>query len=214
MNKIKIIVTILSTTLLLAACNPSIERSQKTIGLMQDNVTQIINELYAVQEAEQLLQSNFEEDLTSAGNDLNYFNREDSLVLQNIQHRSTSIDTISKKLMALDELIPELENLMKYSQLPTEDFTTLIGSIHNLSTDLTTYLNTYQENLVLEKQTFQFIGNPEIDYNSFFDVFDNINQLAIINDYNLNTVLAKFEPINRLLVDIKVKLVTLEENKE
>ena len=52
-----------------------------------------------------------------------------------------------------------------------------------------------------------------MDYNSFFKVFDNINTLSQDNLYYLDAVLKHFEPLNGLLVDTKVKIVTLQEAK-
>ena len=213
MKKIKPFLLTVVLTLFVAGCDNSLERASNTIGLMQDQVTKIVNELYEVQNLENTLQSDFEEDLANANNNLEYFNQDDILVMQNISERKTHLNNMNDAMKELNNLVPELESTKKNQNLPSSDFDKLATMITNLQTDLSTYTDNYLPNLDLEAQTFQSIGNPNVDYNSFFKVFDNINTLSQDNLYYLDAVLKHFEPLNGLLVDTKVKIVTLQEAK-
>nr|WP_276933109.1 YkyA family protein [Globicatella sulfidifaciens] len=213
MKKIKPFLLTVVLTLFVAGCDNSLERASNTIGLMQDQVTKIVNELYEVQNLENNLQSDFEEDLANANDNLEYFNQDEILVMQNISQRKTHLNNMKDAMKELNSLVPELESAKKNQNLPTGDFDKLATMITNLQTDLTTYTDNYLPNLDLEAQTFQSIGNPNVNYNSFFKVFDNINTLSQDNLYYLDAVLKHFEPLNGLLVDTKVKIVTLKEAK-
>ena len=213
MKKIKPFLLTVVLTLFVAGCDNSLERASNTIGLMQDQVTKIVNELYEVQNLENTLQSDFEEDLANANDNLEYFNQDEILVMQNISQRKTHLTNMNDAMKELNSLVPELESTKKNQNLPAGDFDKLVTMITNLQTDLTTYTDNYLPNLDLEAQTFQSIGNPNVDYNSFFKVFDNINTLSQDNLYYLDAVLKHFEPLNGLLVDTKVKIVTLQEAK-
>ena len=80
--------------------------------------------------------------------------------------------------------------------------------------DLATYVNDYTANLALESQSFKSIANPESNYQSFFDVLKNVNTLSTTNLMNLDKVLPHFEKLNANLVNLKVDLVKLKEQKK
>ncbi|HFI0463854.1 TPA: YkyA family protein [Streptococcus suis] len=213
MKKLKPILLIIVSCVLLAACDNSLERANNAVSLMQDKVGQIVNGLYQIQDLENLLQEHFESDLTNAGDDLTYFTKDEALVIQNVDQRKLALETIEKALEELEGLKPELARIKEGSTLPTSDFGQINSMIDNLAIDLKTYLADYQTNLELERQTYQSIGNPETNYETFFQVFDNINILSETNLYNLDLVLKNFEPLNRLLVDTKIKIVTIIDNQ-
>lgn len=194
------------SVILLVACDNSLKRADRAIGLIQENVTQIVNELNEVQVLENNLQSEFETMLQSS-EDLTIFHANDSLVQVNIDNRKEHLESILESIKQLDELISELENLKSSDTIPTTQMDQVITYLNDLSTDLNTYIIDYQENLVEEEITFKSIANPETDYRSFFGVFDNINTLATENSINLDKILVHFEPLTSLLINLKVFLV-------
>lgn len=192
--------------ILLAACDNSIERADRAIGLIQENVTQIVNELNEVQVLENNLQNDFETMLQSS-EDLEIFNANDSLIQENIQNRKDHLTSITESVSKLNELITELENVKKSETIPTAQIDQVITYLTNLSADLEVYIADYQDNLTEETITFKSIANPETDYNTFFGVFDNINTLSTENYINLDKILVHFEPLTSLLINLKVFLV-------
>lgn len=194
------------SVILLVACDNSLKRADRAIGLIQENVTQIVNELNEVQVLENNLQSEFETMLQSS-EDLTIFHANDSLVQVNIDNRKEHLESILESIKQLDELSSELENLKSSDTIPTTQIDQVITYLNDLSTDLNTYIIDYQENLVEEEITFKSIANPETDYRSFFGVFDNINTLATENNINLDKILVHFEPLTSLLINLKVFLV-------
>jgi len=194
------------SVILLVACDNSLKRADRAIGLIQENVTQIVNELNEVQVLENSLQSEFESMLQSS-EDLTIFHLNDSLVQVNIDNRKEHLESMLESIKQLDELISELENLKSSDTIPTTQIDQVITYLNDLSTDLNTYIIDYQENLVEEEITFKSIANPETDYRSFFGVFDNINILATENSINLDKILVHFEPLTSLLINLKVFLV-------
>ena len=194
------------SVILLVACDNSLKRADRAIGLIQENVTQIVNELNEVQVLENNLQSEFETMLQSS-EDLTIFHANDSRVQVNIDNRKEHLESILESIKQLDELISELENLKSSDTIPTTQMDQVITYLNDLSTDLNTYIIDYQENLVEEEITFKSIANPETDYRSFFGVFDNINTLATENNINLDKILVHFEPLTSLLINLKVFLV-------
>ena len=192
--------------ILLAACDNSIERADRAIGLIQENVTQIVNELNEVQVLENNLQNDFETMLQSS-EDLEIFNANDSLIQENIQNRKDHLTSITESVSKLNELITELENVKKSETIPTAQIDQVITYLTNLSADLEVYIADYQDNLTEEAITFKSIANPETDYNTFFGVFDNINTLSTENYINLDKILVHFEPLTSLLNNLKVFLV-------
>ena len=194
------------SVILLVACDNSLKRADRAIGLIQENVTQIVNELNEVQVLENNLQSEFETMLQSS-EDLTIFHANDSLVQVNIDNRKEHLESILESIKQLDELSSELENLKSSDTIPTTQIDQVITYLNDLSTDLNTYIIDYQENLVEEEITFKSIANPETDYRSFFGVIDNINTLATENNINLDKILVHFEPLTSLLINLKVFLV-------
>ena len=194
------------SVILLVACDNSLKRADRAIGLIQENVTQIVNELNEVQVLENNLQSEFETMLQSS-EDLTIFHANDSLVQVNIDNRKEHLESMLESIKQLDELISELENLKSSDTIPTTQIDQVITYLNDLSTDLNKYIIDYQENLVEEEITFKSIANPETDYRSFFGVFDNINTLATENSINLDKILVHFEPLTSLLINLKVFLV-------
>ncbi|MGO4927565.1 YkyA family protein [Fundicoccus sp. Sow4_D5] len=194
------------SVILLAACDNSLQRADRAIGLIQENVTQIVNELNEVQVLENNLQSDFETMLQSS-EDLGIFNASDSLVQINIQNRKDHLTSITESISKLNELIAELENVKKSDAIPTAQIDQVITHLKDLSTDLNVYITDYHDNLTEESITFKSIANPETDYNTFFGVFDNVNTLSTENHINLDKILVHFEPLTSLLINLKVFLV-------
>lgn len=190
----------------LAACDNSLQRADRAIGLIQENVTQIVNELNEVQVLENNLQNDFETMLQSS-EDLGIFNANDSLIQVNIQNRKDHLTSITERISKLNELVAELENVKKSDTIPTAQIDQVITHLSNLSADLSVYIADYQDNLTEESITFKSIANPETDYNTFFGVFDNINTLSTENHINLDKILVHFEPLTSLLINLKVFLV-------
>ena len=106
------------SVILLAACDNSLQRADRSIGLIQENVTQIVNELNEVQVLENNLQSDFETMLQSS-EDLGIFDASDSLVQVNIDNRKDHLTSIAESISKLNELINELENVKKSDAIPT-----------------------------------------------------------------------------------------------
>ena len=80
-------IILLFTTLFIAGCNNSVERTDRTVSLVQENVTSIVNELTEIQLAEGNIQAEFENTIANASDDLSYFANNDSPIQQNIQRR-------------------------------------------------------------------------------------------------------------------------------
>lgn len=198
------------SVILLTACDNSIQRADRAIGLIQENVTKVVNELNEIQVLENNLQRDFESMLDNP-DDLSVFNLNDSQVQVNIQNRQTRLTIITETATKLSELAQELEQVKSSEAIPSDQFNQAITLINNLTTDLTVYVEHYQANLNEESMTFKSIANPETDYNTFFGVFDNINALAAENNINLDKLLVHFEPLNSLLVNLKVFLVDAQQ---
>lgn len=213
MKKIKLTVMLILTVVLMGACNNALERANNAVTLIQEKMNLIVSSLTEIQTFENSLQNNFEQDIANAGNNLTYFTSDQALVLQNISLRHERLSTIKNTEKEILSLLQELETATQNTDLPVSDFTQIISLIQNFDIDLQTYINDYETNIQLEEQTFRSIANPSTNYASFFQVFDNVNTLYETNIYNLDQVLKHFEPINRLLVDTKVKLINIEESK-
>ncbi|UUX34516.1 YkyA family protein [Fundicoccus culcitae] len=212
MKSISKIVGLMLLSFILVGCDNSVNRADNTIGLMQDKVTMIINELNQIQTYEANLQADFETTLQEANDDLAVFNNPDTLVEQNIQNRKEHLDTLKVQVQELVDLTPELETLMDSNDLPTSQFQQVNQMINQLAVDINYYIENYQSNLELESMTFKSIAHPDTEYQSFFGVFDNINEISTYNLMNLDKVLGQFEPLNALLINIKVYLVNLQES--
>lgn len=198
------------SVILLSACDNSIQRADRAIGLIQENVTKVVNELNEIQVLENNLQRDFEAMLENP-DDLSVFNLDDSQVQVNIQNRKARLTIIADTVTKLSELAQELEHVKDSDAVPTEQFNQAIHLIETLATDLSVYVDHYLENLTEESMTFKSIANPETDYNTFFGVFDNVNALAVENNINLDKLLVHFEPLNSLLVNLKVFLVDAQQ---
>ena len=208
--KNKKIILLGMTLILLSGCGNSIERASRTIGLIQENVTNIIGKISEVQNQEFDLQADFEETLKES-EDLSAFAKETNPVIENIQEREQLLTDIESSRQDLLELIEELNQIPEHKDLPDEQIQKVIEYIQALCEDLELYVSNYQENLKVEAETFESVANPEINHESFFGVFDNINDLAIENNINLDAVLGHFEALNVLLVNLKVYLVNLTD---
>ena len=111
-------------------------------------------------------------------------------------------------------MLKELSQGTDNKNLPTDKFQDISTAINQLDQNLATYVTDYATNLALESQSFKSIANLESNYQSFFDVLKNVNILSTINLMNLDKVLPHFEKLNANLVNFKVELVKLKEQKK
>ena len=212
MKRFKYLLILLCSCLFLVACDNSLTRVDRAVGLIQEDTTAILNDLTEIQTQEKNLQAAFETDLGQ--NDLALFNKNDSQVEKNIQERKSRIDDINKKRTHLQEMLKELSQGTDNKNLPTDKFQDISTAINQLDQDLATYVTDYTANLALESQSCKSIANPESNYQSFFDVLKNVNTLSTTNLMNLDKVLPHFEKLNANLVNLKVELVKLKEQKK
>lgn len=212
MKHLNKIVILLITTLFIAGCDNSVERADKTVSLVQENVTSIVNELTEIQLAEGNLQAEFESTIANAEDDLTYFASDDSPIQQNIQRRKEHLTKLEEVRGELDTMIEEFSNQADNSPLPTEQVTNQITQLQKLSQEIVTYISDYRENIETESIVYKSIANPETDYSSFFAVFDSVSKLHTTNQINLERILGYFEPINAQLINFKVYLANLQES--
>ena len=212
MKRIKYLLILICSCLFLAAFDNALARVDRAVGLIQEDTTGIINDLTEIQTQEKNLQAAFETDLSQ--NNLALFNSNDSQVEKNIQERKSRLESINKKRTHLQEMLKELTQGTDNKNLPTDKFQDINSAINQLDQDLATYVNDYSANLALESQSFKSIANPESNYQSFFDVLKNVNTLSTTNLMNLDKVLPHFEKLNANLVNLKVDLVKLKEQKK
>ena len=212
MKHLNKIVILLITTLFIAGCDNSVERADKTVSLVQENVTSIVNELTEIQLAEGNLQAEFESTIANAGDDLTYFASDDSPIQQNIQRRKEHLTKLEEVRGELDTMIEEFSNQTDNSPLPTEQVTNQITQLQELSQEIVTYISDYRDTIETESIVYKSIANPETDYSSFFAVFDSVSKLHTTNQINLERILGYFEPINAQLINFKVYLANLQES--
>ena len=106
MKRIKYLLILICSCLFLAACDNSLARVDRAVGLIQEDTTGIINDLTEIQTQEKNLQAAFETDLSQ--NNLALFNSNDSQVEKNIQERKSHLESINKKRTHLQEMLKEL----------------------------------------------------------------------------------------------------------
>ena len=113
MKRFKYLLILLCSCLFLVACDNSLTRVDRAVGLIQEDTTAILNDLTEIQTQEKNLQAAFETDLGQ--NDLALFNKNDSQVDKNIQERKSRIDDINKKRGNANKLLVRflLEQLVK-----------------------------------------------------------------------------------------------------
>lgn len=204
-------ILLFATVFVLAACDNSLERATRTVGLMQDDMTKIVNQLSEIQTLENNLQADF--DNTLAGTeDLTVFLNEESPVLVNLSQRHAHLNTLDDTKNSLVELSDELISLNKNAALPIDQFNALHQEVATLANSLSVYITDYKKGLELETTSFKSIANPNADYTNFFGVMNNVNQLAVTNNINLDAALPAFEPINTQLINLKVSLVNMAKN--
>lgn len=199
------------STVLLAACNNTIERTDRTVTLIQENVTSIVNELTEIQLIENNLQGEFEATLNSSDS-LEVFAQEDTSIMSNINARSEHLDLLEEQRQQLNDLAAEFDNQISSSPLPEQEMLNQIALLNELSEALSIYLTDYKQNLETERVIYQSIANPETNYESFFAVFNRVSVLHTTNNINLENALGYFEPINAQLVNFKVYLANLKES--
>lgn len=209
MKSIKVF-TLALVFVIVSACGNSVERADRTVGLIQENVTSIIGKISEVQNFENDLQTDFEATL-ALEDDLSSFTAAENPVETNIASRRQLLNEIEENRNNLIDLLDEINEIPADDQLPMEQLERVVEYVENLSTDLDRYVSNYLDNLNTESITFKSIGNPDLDHESFFAVFDNVNQLSIENHINLDLLIAHFEPLNSLLINLKVYLVNITE---
>lgn len=212
MKKIKHILMFLVFSIALAACDNSLARATRTVGLMQEDMTKLVNELREIQLLENNLQSNFEETLKRS-DDLSAFMSKDSAVEQNIQTRNKHLSTLEETIKSLTELANELVELNKKDTLPADQFQSLQVDVQNLNTHLNVYIEDYKKGLEQESISFKSIANPDSDYIVFFGTMRNVNLISTTNRMNLDKVLPSFEPLNTRLINLKVYLVNMGDKQ-
>ncbi|MDO4432942.1 MAG: YkyA family protein [Aerococcaceae bacterium] len=195
--------------LFVVACGQhAVNRAENAIGLMQEDLSKIVNELREIQTLEKGLQSAFETVLSA--NDTALFASEDNAVANNLNERTAHIKTLEETQKSLVELSEELANIQQ-QDLPTEQFKQVHQEVQALNTTLTTYIGDYRNNLAMEAASFKAMANPESDYTVLFSIIKNLSNTDTTNNINLDKVLPSFEPISIKLINLKVQLVNMKE---
>lgn len=208
--KAKQILVIMISLVLLSACGNSLQRAERTVGLIQDHVTSIIGKISELQLQESDIQADFEATI-QASEDLSAFKSDQSTIEENVQKRQDLLQEIETDREELLNLVDELQQIPNHQDLPQDQINQVIEYVTQLSEDLDHYVSHYQANLETEAITYKSIANPATDHESFFKVFDNVNLLYTENNMNLDKVLVHFESLNHLLVNLKVYLVNLDQ---
>ncbi|XJS11614.1 YkyA family protein [Aerococcaceae bacterium WGS1372] len=212
MKQLNKIVVVLVVSLILTGCNNAVERTNRLITLLQENITAIVNELTEIQLAENNLQAEFETTLDSGSDDFSGFMSNDSPIQQNIQRRKDHLSKLDEHRNDLLSLIEEVENQSAKTPLPVEQVNSHISQLNGLAEELSIYIIDYSANMDTESIIYKSLANPETDYTSFFSVFDRVAVLQTTNNINLERILGFFEPINTQLINFKVYLANLQEN--
>ncbi|MCR8968856.1 YkyA family protein [Facklamia sp. 7083-14-GEN3] len=206
--KTRKILILLSLSILIVGCGNSLERAKRTVSLIQDNVTLIIGNISEIQNREFDLQQDFEATI-NLSEDLSGFGQSDNPLNKNIEKRKELLAEMEESRQQLLELCQELEEIPENDQLPKDQITKVIEYTTNLCDKTDIYISNYLENIETEDQSYKSITSEEIDHETFFAVFDNVNLLYTENNMNLDHILEYFEPLNTLLVNLKVYLVNI-----
>lgn len=213
MKKIIKYLSILLISTLLFGCDNSLERSKRTIDALQDNMTQIINILNEIQNEEENIQRDFEATLNSEDG-LTAFGDENSAIQINVSEREYQLGLLSEQVVALEKYIEEFTTFTDAELLDRQEVIQQIDLFNQLQENLAVYSKDYQANIQSEQQIYYSLSDPEIDYNRFYQIFEQIETLMTTNHINLEKILGYFEPINTQLINFKIYLVNLAESKE
>lgn len=213
MKKITKYLSILLISTLLFGCDNSLERSKRTIDALQDNMTQIINILNEIQNEEENIQRDFEATLNSEDG-LTAFGDENSAIQINVSEREYQLGLLSEQVGALEKYIEEFTTFTDAELLDRQEVIQQIDLFNQLQENLAVYSKDYQANIQSEQQIYYSLSDPEIDYNRFYQIFEQIETLMTTNHINLEKILGYFEPINTQLINFKIYLVNLAESKE
>lgn len=195
---------------MLSGCDSSLNRTERTIDLIQENITKIINELNEIQLLESHVQEDFETTLHTS-DDLSAFMDNDAVIYQNLDQRMTHLDNLAELKQALETYLEELSiQEDKLDENLLQQINSLKDNLTPLSDNLLIYIDDYKASINPERQTYQSIANPENNYTTFFKVFDNVNILYKTNQINLDNILGYFESINAKLIDLKVFITNLK----
>lgn len=208
-NKRKLIILPI-VLLILAGCSQSVERADRTITLIQDNMTSIINLISEIQFNEQGLQGQFEEMINSE-QELQAFQNEEAGIFVNIDQRNEYLTQLEENRTSLVGLREEIQAQSESDGLPSDQVTQVDQNLEQLIGHLETYINDYRTNLEVEQQLYQSLANPNLDYTQFFGLFDQISVITTNNQMNLEKVIEYVEPINTILINLKVYLANLQE---
>lgn len=213
MKKIIKYLSILLISTLLFGCDNSLERSKRTIDALQDNMTQIINILNEIQNEEENIQRDFEATLNSEDG-LTAFGDENSAIQINVSEREYQLGLLSEQVVALEKYIEEFTTFTDAELLDRQEVIQQIDLLNQLQENLAVYSKDYQANIQSEQQIYYSLSDPEIDYNRFYQIFEQVETLMTTNHINLEKILGYFEPINTQLINFKIYLVNLAESKE
>lgn len=213
MKKITKYLSILLISTLLFGCDNSLKRSKRTIDALQDNMTQIINILNEIQNEEENIQRDFEATLNSEDG-LTAFGDENSAIQINVSEREYQLGLLSEQVGALEKYIEEFTTFTDAELLDRQEVIQQIDLLNQLQENLAVYSKDYQANIQSEQQIYYSLSDPEIDYNRFYQIFEQIETLMTTNHINLEKILGYFEPINTQLINFKIYLVNLSESKE
>ncbi|MBG9982710.1 YkyA family protein [Aerococcaceae bacterium DSM 111020] len=196
--------------LLIVGCSQSVERSDRTITLIQDNMTNVINVISEIQFNEQELQQQFESMINSE-QELQAFANEEASIYQNIQTRQELMKKLDEHRNTLADLRDEIKVQAERNELPSDQVQQVDQLMEGFVNHLEVYTTDYQANLTTEKQLYQSMANPDLDYTQFFNLFDKISVLTTNNQMNLEKVIELVEPINTILINLKVHLANIQE---
>lgn len=197
----------------LTACDNSVERSDRTVTLIQENITAIVNELTEIQLNEGNVQQDFETTLNK-GDGLEQFDNEENEIYVNINNRKEHLSNLDEYREEMVTLIEEISTQADSGPLPADQVNRQAELLGQLNEVLVTYIQDYEANIETERIIYRSVANPEMNIDTFYDVFDSVQVLAKNNQMNLESVLGYFEPINTQLVNFKVYLANLSESQE
>lgn len=195
------------------ACDNSVDRADKTVTMIQDEITAVVNDLTEIQVLENNVQADFEATL-NARDGFEAFNHDEAPIFTNIQNRKNHLNNLKERIDQVKKLSDEFSKQAESGPLSQDQVLQQAELLLKLSETLTVYVNDYLNNLETESIIYRSITNPDMNLDNFFNIFNRVQVLQTNNEMNLEQVLAYFEPINTQLINFKVYLVNLSESQQ
>ncbi|MDN6626551.1 MAG: YkyA family protein [Pisciglobus halotolerans] len=208
MNKMKLPLSLVGISLLLAGCSSDEKKVLNATETTEEQESEIVKQINDVTSEEKDLQKQFSETLTN-DKELKSMKDSSSKVFENIDNRDASLESIQKASSELSDQADKIKDV-DGKDLPEKDVKEFHAKLGTVSNSLDEWLDFYEKDLKVEKDYFTSLSSDKATYKTFSDGLEKINDQHQQSNEKLSTIDKQLSELSSVRSSVAKQL---EDNK-